>query len=221
MENDSDYEQVFVVNDTDDSFGDEHKTFGRKRESVFDDRRPITRNSGKKSEGGAEVLVAGIIIVVSLIVFVSMFLSIGFNMTPDQIGPYVFILLVFCFMAFSMFVFFNSKSNSVELTPCVQRTTVYNENTSKRRKKFNNLQEYQASQEFQRHNAELASRQTAKQRKDEERSKDIDVAIKALISLGFKIKRATHLVSLALDSGISHKETQMLVKYALSNNNKA
>ena len=88
-------------------------------------------------------------------------------------------------------------------------------------KKFNSAEEYRASQQFLRDKAEADAKKTEQQKLDAKRGEEIELSTKALVSLGFKIKRATDLVSRALDSGIKSSDTQGLVRYALSNNNKA
>jgi hypothetical protein len=221
MENDSDYEQVFVVSDTDDASGNEHKPFGGSRGTVSPSSGYYEHSEDTKKFLSNAVPVA--IVVAVVFVAISFFIILvgnAFNMKPEHMGTLVFLSII----GLILIALFSIKGQVGETA--IEDDSVMAEIPSLpirrgKRKKFNNVQEYRASEEFRRHKAELASRQTDEQRKNQERIKDIDVAVKALVSLGFKIKRATHLVSLALDSGISHKETQMLVKYALSNNNKA
>ena len=171
------------------------------------------------------VTVLGIFAVIASVAIFSAFLFAEFiNLGKYETYQLGFVTSLCLILVFLLFLGCRTPVRQEPATAEYARNQVHQESLSprkKRKKKFNNLQEYRASQEYQREKSELASRQTDEQKKNEERSKDIDVAVKALVSLGFKIKRATHLVSLALDSGISHKETQMLVKYALSNNNKA
>lgn len=221
MENDSDYEQVFVVSDTDDASGNEHKPFGGSRGGVSASSGHYEQSEDTKKflSNAVPVAIVAAVALFALLFFVTLVGS-AFKMKPEYMGTLVFLSII----GLILIALFSIKGQVGETA--IEDDSIVAETPSRpirrgKKKKFNSLQEYRASQEYQRDKAELASKQTDEQKKNEERSKDIDVAVKALVSLGFKIKRATHLVSLALDSGISHKETQMLVKYALSNNNKA
>lgn len=221
MENDSDYEQVFIVNDTDDASGTEHKPFkpssGSRDDSYHNYR--VSPEDTKKFLSNAMPIATVAVVGFLTIFFLLLFIGNAFDLSNQNIGMMAF----FSIMGLIIITLISIQGDDGESIAIENEVREESRTRYSRRgkvKKFNSVQEYRASQEYQRDKAELASRQTDEQKENEERSKDIDVAVKALVSLGFKAKRATHLVSLALDSGINHKETQMLVKYALSNNNK-
>lgn len=216
MENDSDYEQVFIINETEDSF------VNQSSRSTVSTSSGVNYEPNSRDKQALKSAINGFAVLGGVFVLVIIAVSIAgsyFKLNSDAVGRASLAL----FLIFILFFLMLPVDEKILATMAKKKANdVGNSNfrRGKKKEKFNNIQEYRASQEYQRDKAELASSQTDEQKKNEERNKDIDVAVKALVSLGFKIKRATHLVSLALDSGISHKETQMLVKYALSNNNK-
>lgn len=222
IENDSDYEQVFVINDTDDTSGDEHKPFKANsgfRDDLYNNNYRVSQEDTKKFLSNAMPIAAVAFVGFLTVFFLLLFIGNAFDLSNQHIGMMAF----FSIMGLIIITLLSIQGDESESIAIENEVREENRLRNARRgkvRKFNNIQEYKSSAEYQRYKAELASQQTSEHKEQEERNKNIEVAIKALISLGFKIKRATHLVSLALDSGISHNETQMLVKYALSNNNK-
>ena len=221
MENDSDYEQVFIINDTDDASGNEHKPFkpsSGSAESSYNNYR-ISPEDTQKFLSNATPIAAVAIVGFLTIFFLLLFIGNAFELSNQHIGMMAFFSIM-GLIIITLLSIQGDESESIAIENEVREERRIRHSRRGKAKKFNSVQEYRASQQFLRDKAEADASKTDEQKNNEERSKDIDVAVKTLISLGFKIKRATHLVSLALDSGISHKETQMLVKYALSNNNK-
>lgn len=219
MENDSDYEQVFVINENDEPSSINVNITEREYDGFQGNGNSAEDVSNYTSSA---VTVLGIFVVISLFAISSAFLFSNFiNLGKYETYQLGFVASLCLILVFLLFLGCRTTVQPEHSTAGCERTQVRRERLRpQKKKKFNSVQEYRASQQFLRDKAEADANKTDEQKKNEERSKDIDVAVKTLISLGFKIKRATHLVSLALDSGISHKETQMLVKYALSNNNK-
>jgi hypothetical protein len=218
QDSDSDYEQVFIINDTDDCSGDQHKPFSGSSRDSSSNNYNVSPEDTKKFLSNATPLAAVALVGFLTIFFLLSFIGIAFDLSPQHIGMMAF----FSIMGLIVITLLSIQGDESDIV--IAEETIKAENRSRNRgkkKKFNNIQEYRVSQEFQRDKAELASKQTSEEKNSQEDKDNIDIAIRALVSLGFKIKRATDLVSRALDSGISPKETQVLVRYALSNNNKA
>jgi hypothetical protein len=218
QDSDSDYEQVFIINDTDDCSSDQHKPFSGSSRDSSNNNYNVYPEDTKKFLSNATPLAAVALVGFLTIFFFLSFIGIAFDLSPQHIGMMAF----FSIMGLIVITLLSIQGDESDIV--IAEETVKAENRSSNRgkkKKFNNIQEYRVSQEFQRDKAELASKQTSEEKNSQEDKDNIDIAIRALVSLGFKIKRATDLVSRALDSGISPKETQVLVRYALSNNNKA
>ena len=219
QDSDSDYEQVFIISDTDDCSGDSHKPFSGSSRDSSSSNYNVSPEDTKKFLSNATPLAAVALVGFLTIFFLLLFIGIEFDLSTQHIGMMAF----FSIMGLIVITLLSIQGDESDVIIAEETARAENLARPARRgkKKFNNIQEYRASQEFQRDKAELASKQTNEEKNSQEHRDNIDIAIKALVSLGFKIKRATDLVSRALDSGISHRETQMLVRYALSNNNKA
>lgn len=223
MENDSDYEQVFVVNDTDDASGNEHKPFkptsGSNDDSHNNNYR-ISQEDTKKFLSNAIPITAFAFVGFLTIFFLLIFIGSAFDLSNQHIGMMAFFSIMGIIIV-TLLSIQGDEGESIAIENEVREERQLRNARRGKVRKFNSIQEYRASQEFLRDKARSEANQTTEDKKTQKDREDIEVAIKALISLGFRIKRATHLVSLALDSGISPSETQMLVRYALSNNNKA
>lgn len=215
QDSDSDYEQVFIINDTDDCSGDQHKPFksgnDSKRSDDYYKPKQSDINVAKSTFSGFAIFVSALFAVV----LVATIIGSIFNLDITKLA-----IVMFFVPLLIVLLMLGNRDDSAYIA---ERNAMSTTSQSRRvkKKKFNNLQEYRASSDFQQDKAEIASKQTNEEKKSQQDRDDIDVAIKALVSLGFKIKRATDLVSRGLDSGIVPRETQMLVRYALSNNNKA
>lgn len=217
IENDSDYEQVFIINETEDSFASQPtRSTINTSNNVNYEPSSIDKHIARSTFNGFAVFL-GVFIAVVIAVF-----AIGshFKLNSDAVGRASLAL----FLIFILFFLMLPVDEKILASMAKKKANgVGNSNLRRgnKKKKFNNLQEYKASEEYQRDKAQSASIQTQEDRDSQERMENIELATKALVSLGFKIKRATDLVSRGIDSGINPKETQMLIKYALSNNNKA
>lgn len=220
MENDSDYEQVFVVNDTDDSSGNEHKPFRCSRDNSYNENYRVSPEDTKKFVSNATPLAVVAVVGFLAIFFFLLFIGIAFDLKPQHIGMMAFFSIM-GLIIITLLSIQGDESESVVLENDVRAESHSRPSRRGKKKKFNNIQEYRASQEFLRDKAESEAKQTIDEKQAQKNREYTDLAIKALVSLGFKIKRATDLVSRGLDSGISPSETQSLVRYALSNNNKA
>lgn len=168
--------------------------------------------------------------------FVALIVISSFAGTSDSNSGKVqtfFALLAVSVSLFFYFLFNSAKKykNNLERETSSNSSRYYDMKNSRIRsrngsnqKKFNTIQEYQAYEESisgNRRSREQDSVTSEAKRLEEQRAENIEIAVRALVSLKFKINRANHLVSLALDSGIPPEDTQMLIRYALSNNNKA
>jgi hypothetical protein len=215
IENDSDYEQVFIINETEDSFVSQSP---RVTSSISNDDdvyyEPNSRDKEvvKASIGGFLVFVS---VFVAILLFV-MFVAPHIKLNSNAVGRVSFAL----FLLWLLYILtLPSSSSDLALIAKKKKNAISSSSLIKSKKgKINTIQErkaHQAAVDNQR-----LSNLTESQRVDEKRNKNIDIAIKALVSLGFKAKRATHLVSIALDEGIPAEETQTLIRHALNNNNK-
>jgi hypothetical protein len=195
-------------------------------------RTESTKFNHKFSENGSWSLIKFLGIGFLALIAVSS-LAKSYDSNSGKVGTF----FGFFFVAISLFLYFlfNSakkyKSDLEKETSSI-RNRSYDIKSNRRlsksnskHKKFNTIQEHKAYQEAvlgvektQEHNSNNAEEI---QCFEKQRSENIELAVKALISLGFKIKRANDLVSRGIDSGIPVEDTQMLIKYALNNNNKA
>ena len=217
MENDSDYEQVFIVNDTDESFS-ENK--GGSRTEYFHAESSGDGDIVSKSYVNNLTNLLGFIAIISSIaIFSCVFFSSILNLKKYEVYQFCFIAVLCVILVF--FLFSGCRDSDTNHTSIEREIVQTRRKRGKPKKKFNTLQEYRASNQFRRDKAEADAKKTNEEKQSQRKSEDIELAVKALISLGFKIKRATDLVSRGLDSGIHHSDTQNLVRYALSNNNKA
>lgn len=211
---DNDDSQVFIIND-------EHIESSNRTES--------TKFNHKFSENGSWSLIKFFGIgFFALIVISSLAKSSDSN--SGKVGTFFgfFIVVISLFLYF----LFNSakkyKSDLEKETSSI-RNRSYDMKSNRRfsksnskRKKFNTIQEHKAYEKsFSTESGKQNSVNQESNRLEKQRAENIELAIRALISLKFKINRANDLISRALDSGIPHEDTQMLIKYALSNNNKA
>ena len=219
QDSDSDYEQVFIINDTDDCSGDKHKPFSGSNRDSSSINYDVSPEDTKKFLSNATPLAAVALVGFLTIFFLLLFIGIEFDLSPQHIGMMAF----FSIMGLIVITLLSIQGDESDVIIAEETARAENLARPSRRvkKKFNNIQEYRASEEFRRDKAELESKQTKEEKNSKEDRDNIDIAVRALVSLKFKINRANDLVSRALDSGIPPEDTQMLIRYALTNNNKA
>ena len=217
QDSDSDYEQVFIINDTDDCSGDQHKPFksgndGKRSDDYYKPKQSDI-NVAKSTFSGVALFCIALFIVVILATTVSKV----FNLDTTT----VFVLLFFV-PVLIVLIMLGNRDDSAYIA---EKNNMANQtaNFSRRKgKKFNTIQEHQAYEKsISNGNENQNPVNPEAQRLEKQKAENIELAVRALVSLKFKINRANDLVSRALDSGIPPEDTQMLIRYALSNNNKA
>ena len=218
QDSDSDYEQVFIINETEDSPVIQQPRGTASILSDVDYDVDYQQNSRdievvKTSIGGFLVFVSVFVCILLFVTFVAPHIKLNSNAVGT--ASFALFLLWLLYMLISP----SSKSDLYLIAKSKKNTVSNSSSRQGRKNKINTIQEhkaYQASVENQR-----LSNSTESQRLEKQRAENIELAVRALVSLKFKINRANDLVSRALDSGIPHEDIQMLIRYALTNNNKA
>lgn len=221
MNQDSDYEQVFIINETEDSPVSQQ---ARGTSSILSDvdydvdyqQNSRDKEVVKASIGGFLVFVFVFVAILLFITFVAPYIKLNSN----AVGKASFVL--FLLWLLYMLTLPSSKSD-LYLIAKNKNNAISNSNFRRgKKRKFNTIQEHQA---YERSIGGVSEKQNSvneeAQRIEKQRAENIELAVRALVSLKFKINRANDLVSRALDSGIPPEDTQMLIRYALTNNNKA
>jgi hypothetical protein len=215
-----DIEQVFIVNDTDDSSGNDRKPFSSTGGRNLNGGYYVSEEDTKKFVKSSTSLMFIAVAIFAFVFFIGMFFAIEFKLKPETLG-------LFCMLSFillmSIIVLAGSDEAPVsvnEPVPSVQA----NERISKN--KYNTVEEFNNSPDGRLHRANIEAEKARQeiQAEAEKRKQDeegISIAVQALVALGFKKKRAISLVTRGVSSGITAWETQSLVRYALANNNKA
>ena len=217
QDSDSDYEQVFVINDTDDCSGDQHKPFksgndGKRSDDYYKPKQSDI-NVAKSTFSGFAVFLA----VLFAIVLIASIIGSVFNLDITKLAVFMFF-----FPLLIILIILGSRDDSAYIAEKNAMAT-QNSNASRRKgKKFNTIQEHRAyERSISGEDRNQNSVNPEAQRLEKQKAENIELAVRALVSLKFKINRANDLVSRALDSGIPPEDTQMLIRYALTNNNKA
>lgn len=148
------------------------------------------------------------------IAFITLCIVSGIAKSSDSDSGKVSTAFAFFFLIASGFIYFMLKSakgykKHLEDSTVALKSHSYdlkrNRIANKKQKKFNSITEHNNS----------VQRKLVQVDKERERSDNIELAVEALVRLGFKYKKAMDWVSRGLDSGIEHSDTQKLVKYAL------
>ena len=220
QDSDSDYEQVFIINETEDSPVSQQPRGTASILSDVDYDVDYQQNSRDKevvkaSIGGFLVFVSVFVGILLFFTFVAPYIKLNSN----YVGKFSFAL----FLLWLLYMLISPSSKSDLYLIAKNKNNVSNSSSRQREKrKFNTIQEHQA---YERSIGGVSEKQNSvneeAQRIEKQRAENIELAVRALVSLKFKINRANDLVSRALDSGIPPEDTQMLIRYALSNNNKA
>ena len=227
--NNEDYdEQVFTVSDADDASGDCWKPFknGQNKTERHYDSNYVSNYDSSRDGGVLKAIMGFFAIGLSATLFIIL-ISLFFGKITTSI-----VVATLCVIALFFILFFrgfapqnNSRNQNISLN--------VNKNKSKRIKKYNNVQEYKMSSEYKNSNEykleEMKRKQEEAKRIAEERlaqeelqksarkqKDEIELAVEALVRLGFGSKRATEWVMRGIESGISSSETQKLIKYALN-----
>ena len=217
QDSDSDYEQVFIINDTDDCSGDQHKPFKGGNDGKQSNDYYKTKQSdisvAKSTFSGFAIFLAVLFAVVLIAIIIGSVLNL--DVTKLAVFMFFFPLLIILIMLGNR----DDSAYIAEKNAMANQTS----NVSPRKsKKFNTIQEHRAyERSASGGNGNQNPVNSESQRLEKQKAENIELAVRALVSLKFKINRANDLVSRALDSGIPHEDTQMLIKYALTNNNKA
>jgi len=221
QDSDSDYEQVFIINDTDDSPVSQQP---RGTSSILSDvDYDVDYQQNSRDIEVVKTSIGGFLVFVSVFVGILLFFTFvapHIKLNSDYVGKVSFAL----FLLWLLYMLLSPSSKSdLYLIAKSKKNTVSNSSSSQgKRGKFNTIQEHQAyERSVVSSNEKQDSVNKEAQRLEKQRAENIELAVRALVSLKFKINRANDLVSRALDSGIPPEDTQMLIKYALTNNNKA
>jgi hypothetical protein len=218
QDSDSDYEQVFIINETEDSPVSQQP---RGTASILSDvDYDVDYQQNSRDIEVVKTSIGGFLVFVSVFVGILLFFTFvapHIKLNSDYVGKASFAL--FLLWLLYMLISPSSKSDMYLIAKSKKNTASNSSSRQGRKNKINTIQghtAHQASVENQR-----ISNLTESQRLEKQKAENIELAVRALVSLKFKINRANDLVSRALDSGIPPEDTQMLIRYALTNNNRA
>lgn len=197
MEDDyNDAEQVFVIN-----------------EEQTESHRVVERSNielNLDEESSLALIKYGFIGFILICIIAGIAKAFVSNGNGSIVIPFLFIII-----STSIYIFINSGKKCINKIN--NQTKVLNNrslvlkhnrianNPNKKRKKFNNIEEYKNSNQFKIDEAH----------KEREKNDNIELAVEALLRLGFAKKKAVDWVGRGIASGIQHSDTQRLVKYAL------
>ena len=219
-----DFQQVFVIGENED-FDEQVFTVGENEGFRANGEGSVLNTTANSSLNSLPILIALALVVFLPITFIIFVASpIIASITGIFHGDLVLPLSLGCVLVayIAMNICANSSTNTATPPPLPTTSSISND-TKGKKKKFKNLQEHRMYLKNMGHDVDndprfqnCVDKEQPAQTNNKKVADEIELAVDALIKLGFGFKKAKDWVMRGIADGISTSDTQSLIKYALS-----